>query len=97
MHAVAPVEVEGILSMARFELVNIQHVQASLDLEPWVKDKEEPDLPTMPIPKAWKDTLGWETKDDDEGISELTFSNHTSFPPLDEQLESAREVIADFE
>ena len=60
----------------------------------------------MPMPAAWsegdsnepwEDTLGWETEDDDEGISELTFSNHSSCLPMDEQLEPAREVVADFE
>ena len=48
----------------------------------------------MPIPEAWEDTLGWETEDDDEGVSDLTFSNHSSCLLMNEQLESVEEVVA---
>ena len=106
MHAVAHAEVEGILSAARSELVNIQHVQADLNLEPPVEDKEGPNELAMPMPAAWSEgdshepcenTLGWETEDDDEGISELTFSNHSSCLPMNGQLESVGEIIVGFE
>ena len=83
-----------------------QHVQANLDLELPVKDEREPDMPIMPMPEAWseadadepwEDALGWETHDDDEGVSDLTIFYPRSSPPMDEQLESTREVVARFE
>ena len=63
-------------------------------------------MPTVPVPEAWsegdsdepwEDTLGWETQDDDEGVSDLTISDHSSFLPMDGQLQLAREVVARFE
>ena len=112
-HPIAHMEAKDILPTTP-KLVIIQHIQAAPYLEPPVKDEEEPNVPTTPMQEAWseddldehwEDTLGWETQDDDEGVSDLTILDISSFLPMAEQhgsdrgdsIESAREVVIDFE